>query len=157
MSMYQWCFALFILLTVLSCQSKPQVKKDLDPYLVSIAGENYEDLIIEKSKFAVEDTVQILQIAIDSFAFDLRKGQREISHTFEFLNEGVDTSIIINYFSYCECFLPMGEIIIVNPSESASLNVTFDPRAWEQGESKNLYVRTSHFPHLYTLKIKRKS
>ncbi len=143
---------------LLACGAETgEQKKDLDPFMVSLAGENYENLMLKKSQPLASDTVQLLKIPVDSFVFDLRKGQKRLSHEFTVYNEGTEISTILNYHSYCACFHPMGQIIFVNPAESAQLNVTFDPRAWKAGETKNLYVRTTHFPHLYTLKIKRKN
>ena len=154
--MYLRAVTVLIVMIMVACQPESGARKDLDPFLVSIAGENYQDIILERPEPLPSDSIEILEITIDSFIFDLTEDKKRLSHEFNFYNSGTEVSTIIDYFSYCKCVYPMGQIIFVNPGESAQLNVTFDPRAWKAGETKNIYVRTTHFPHLYTLSIKRK-
>jgi len=148
--------AKFLLLAILfgACANNTSEPKDLDPSLVAIAGVDYHDILVEEI-VDISDTLNSLLFESKHFEFNLIPSQKTLSKSFQVNNVGSKASYISHFESLCNCIDAEVEKEIIEAGEAAMVNVTFDPRLWDAGESRSLLVYTKHFPHKHKLKIKR--
>lgn len=147
---------LFFTCLIACQQSKSESVEPLDPTLVAFAGESYKDYIIEEIKPDPADTIQMIFFDQAGFVFDLKRGQKNLSHNFSYQNKGKIDSYIQDTWVLCNCIRDLSQKEILKPGQSGKLNITFDPSLWEPGESKTLTVYTRHFPHEIDLTIQRR-
>lgn len=151
-----YTFSLIWILFSCNQNQEQKPKKNLDPYLVEFAGENYQDKLIEEIKRDPADTIQMISFQSLSHRFDFNPRQKIESHQFEYKNIGSTESYLTESWSLCNCIKEKSKKEILKPGESAKLNITFDPKLWEAGESKILTVYTHHFPHEFDITIERR-
>lgn len=128
-----------------------RINSKIIPSLVAVLS------ILLLGAFSAQGAAKGSSIKFEEKSFDfgnVAKGNKPVSHEFEFVNDGEQNLVILSATAECGCTKPEYPQAPIPPGKRGRIKVTFNPAGFRGVFSKQVTVRTNGNPKKVRLIIK---